>query len=126
MRIDPKGTIVGYPALLVRRALRQLDLHVDWDLGRLEAIAGEGRAFLKTLAAAGLVEPTRKGSWSITRAGKTVSAATAAPRVKRATAEKALGEFMGHVNHLNRRPVFPAKVAEVVFFGSMLKPEVDH
>jgi hypothetical protein len=31
MRIDPKGTIVGYPALLVRRALRQLDLHVEWD-----------------------------------------------------------------------------------------------
>ena len=40
MRIDPKGTIVGYPALLVRRALRQLDLHVEWDLGRLEAIRG--------------------------------------------------------------------------------------
>jgi hypothetical protein len=32
MRIDPKGTIVGYPALLVRRALRQLDLLVEWDL----------------------------------------------------------------------------------------------
>jgi hypothetical protein len=59
MRIDPKGTIVGYPALLVRRALRQLDLHVEWDLGRLEAITGEGRAFVKALTAAGLVEPTR-------------------------------------------------------------------
>jgi hypothetical protein len=30
MRIDPKGTIAGYPALLVRRALRQLDLHVSY------------------------------------------------------------------------------------------------
>jgi hypothetical protein len=28
MRIDPKGTIVGYPALLVRRALRQLSVLV--------------------------------------------------------------------------------------------------
>jgi hypothetical protein len=55
MRIDPKGTIVGYPALLVRRALRQLDLHMEWDLGRLEAVTGESRAFVKALAATGLV-----------------------------------------------------------------------
>jgi hypothetical protein len=95
MRIDPKGTIVGYPALLVRRALRQLDLHVEWDLDRLESITGEGRGFVKALATAGLVEPTRRGFWSITRAGKAVSSATAAPRVKRATAERALGGFLG-------------------------------
>jgi len=29
------------------------------------------------------------------------------------------------VDLVNRRPVFLAKVAEVVLFGSMLKPEVD-
>src|SRR4029077_7925094 len=125
MRIDPKGTIVGYPALLVRRALRQLDLHVELDLGRLETITGEGRAFVKALTAAGLVEPTRKGFWSITRAGKALSSATAAPRVKRATAERALGEFLGRVDYVNRRPFFLARVVEVVLFGSMLKPEVD-
>ena len=95
------------------------------NLGRLEAITGEGRAFVKVLAAAGLVEPTRKGYWSITRAGKAVSSATAAPRVKRATAARALGEFLGRVDHVNRRPVVLAKVVEVVLFGSMLKPEVD-
>jgi predicted nucleotidyltransferase len=125
MRIDPKGTIVGYPALLVRRARRQLDLHVEWDLGRLEAITGEGRAFVKALTAAGLVEPTRKGFWSITGAGKALSSATAAPRVKRATAERALREFLGRVDYVNRRPFFLARVVEVVLFGSMLKPEVD-
>ena len=125
MRIDPKGTIVGYPALLVRRALRQLDLHVEWDLGRLEAVTGEGRAFVKALAAAGLVEPTRKGFWSITRAGKAVSSATAASRMKRAAAERALGEFLGRVDYVNCRPVFLAKVVEVVLLGSMLKPDVD-
>jgi predicted nucleotidyltransferase len=125
MRIDPKGTIAGYPALLVRRALRQLDLHMEWDLGRLEAITREGHAFVNVLAAAGLVEPTRKGNWSITRAGKALSSATAAPRVKRARAERALGEFLGRVDLVNRRPVFLAKMAEVVLFGSMSKPEVD-
>ena len=79
MRIDPKGTIAGYPALLVRRALRQLDLHVEWDLGRLEAITGEGRAFVRVLAAAGLVEPTRKGYWSMTRAGRALSICDSRP-----------------------------------------------
>jgi predicted nucleotidyltransferase len=125
MRIDPKGTIAGYPALPVRRALRQLDLHVEWDLGRLEAITGEGRAFVKALTAAGLVEPTRKGFWSITRAGKALSSATAASRVKRATAERALGEFLGRVDYVNRKSLFLARVVEVVLFGSMLKPEVE-
>jgi predicted nucleotidyltransferase len=125
MRIDPKGTIVGYPALLVRRALRQLDLHVELDLGRLETITGEGPAFVKALAAAGLVEPTRKGFWSITRGGKALSSATAAPRVKRATAERALGGFLGRVDYVNHRPFFLARVVEVVLFGSMLKSEVD-
>jgi predicted nucleotidyltransferase len=122
MRIDPKGTIAGYPALLVRRALRQLELHVECDLGRFEAITGEGRAFVKVLAAVGLVEPTRNGYRSITRAGKAVSSATAAPRVKRATAKRALGEFLGRVGLVNRRPVFLAKV---VLFGGKVKPEVD-
>ena len=80
---------------------------------------------MKALTAAGLVEPTRKGFWSITRAGKALSSATAAPRVKRVTAERALGEFLGRVDYVNRRPFFLARVVEVVLFGSMLKPEVD-
>ena len=45
--------------------------------------------------------------------------------MKRATAERALGDFLGRVDHVNRRSVFLAKVVEVVLFGSMLKPEVD-
>jgi hypothetical protein len=51
MRIDPKGTLAGYPALFVRRALWRLDLYVEWDLGRFEAATGEGQALLKALAA---------------------------------------------------------------------------
>lgn len=125
MRIDPKGTIAGYPALLVRRALRQLDLYVEWDLGRLEAAVGEGRAFVKALATAGLVEPVGKGLWSITQAGKTLSSATAARCVTRATAERALGEFLGRVDHVNGSAGFLGKVVAVVLFGSLLKPEAD-
>jgi predicted nucleotidyltransferase len=125
MRIDPKGIVAGYPALQVRRALKQLDLFPDWDLRRFELATGEGRAFLRSLVAAGLVERVKNGCWSITQAGKTLSSATAAPRVTRATAEKNLAAFLGRVDHVNRSAGFLGRVVTVVLFGSMLRPEVD-
>ena len=39
MRIDPKGTVAGWPALLVRRTLQQLRTRFQWGLGELEATA---------------------------------------------------------------------------------------
>ena len=125
MRIDPKGIVAGYPALQVRRALKQLDLFPEWDLRRFEAATGEGRAFVQALVAAGLVERVEKGYWSITQAGKTLSSATAAPRVTRATAEKNFAAFLGRVDHVNRSAGFLGRVVTVVLFGSMLRPEVD-
>ena len=54
-RIDPKGTVAGWPALLVRRTLRQLRTHLQWGLAELESTAsleaGEGRALIKGLLA---------------------------------------------------------------------------
>jgi predicted nucleotidyltransferase len=41
-----------------------------------------------------------------------------------ATAERALSEFLGRVEQVNRDPYFLGKVVRVVLFGSMLKPEV--
>ena len=129
MRIDPKGTIAGYPSLQVRRALKRLHFERWWNTARLEVAAalppGDGRAFAKALVAAGLAEAVGKGVWAITQAGQTLSSATAARRVTRATAEKALAEFLGRVDHVNRNKGFLGKVVTVVLFGSMLQPEVD-
>src|SRR5258708_5618306 len=46
MRIDPKGTIGGYPALLVRKTLRNLRGHFAWavPLGDKEADFDKWRA----------------------------------------------------------------------------------
>jgi predicted nucleotidyltransferase len=52
-------------------------------------------------------------------------APTAARCVARATAEKALCEFLGRVDHVNGRAGFLGKVVAVVLFGSMLRPEMD-
>jgi hypothetical protein len=40
------------------------------------------------------------------------------------TAERALAEFLERERRVERDPHFLAKVARVVFFGSMLNPEV--
>ena len=129
MRIDPRGTIAGYPALLVRHALRHLSVQLHWNLAGLESAAslpaGEGQSFVKALVAAGLAEAAGVGVWSITQAAQTLSSATAAPRVKRSTAEGALREFLGRVDEVNRSRSYLGKVDAVVLFGSMLKPEVD-
>jgi len=129
MRIDPKGTIAGYPSLQVRRTLKRLHFDLRWGTARLEGAAtlppGEGQAFAKALVSAGLAEAVGKGVWTITQAGQTLSSATAAHRVTRATAEKTLQEFLGRVDHVNRNAGFLGKVVTVVLFGSMLQPEVD-
>jgi predicted nucleotidyltransferase len=55
----------------------------------------------------------------------TLSSATAAKPVTRATAERALSQFLERVTQVNQSPYFLAKVTRVVLFGSMLKPEVE-
>jgi predicted nucleotidyltransferase len=128
MRIDPKGTVAGYPALQVRRTLRQLRTRLRWGLDELESAAsleaGKGRVLIKVLAAEGLIEAAGPGAWQVTQAGCTLAAATAADSVTRATAERALEQFLDRVERVNKDPYFLGKVTRVVLFGSMLKPEV--
>src|SRR5436189_526776 len=129
MRIDPKGRVAGWPALLVRRTLRQLRTRFQWGLGELESTAsveaGEARALIKALLAEGLIEAVDRDTWKVTQAGQTVSSATAARRVTRATAQKALQQFLGRVERVNNDPHFLGEVTKLVLFGSMLKPEVE-
>jgi predicted nucleotidyltransferase len=129
MRIDPNGTIGGSPALAVRKMLRYLRGWDQWKVADLETVAtlasGTGDALVKALRTEGLIEASGKGAWAVTQAGRTFSAATAAKPVTRATAEKALAEFLERVTQVNEDPYFLAKATRVVLFGSMLKPEVE-
>jgi len=73
MRIDPKGTVRGYPTLLIRQTLRRLRGDCEWGVEALENAAklspGAGRAFAKALQAEGLIAVSRHGGWTITQAG---------------------------------------------------------
>ena len=74
---------------------------------------------------AGLAEATGLEEWCITQAGKRLTSATAARPVSRATAERALREFLERVDEVNRNDYYLGRVPAVVLFGSMLRPEVD-
>jgi len=128
MRIDPKGTVGGYPALLVRKVLRHLRDRWQWGMPELEAAAalppGSGDRLARVLRTAGLTEAAGRGAWTITQAGRTLSSATAAKPVTRATAERALSQFLARVTRVNEDPYFLSKVTRVILFGSMLKPDV--
>jgi predicted nucleotidyltransferase len=128
MRIDPKGRIANYPALMVRRALRCLRGDIVWGEEALENAAkltpGTGRAFAQALKADGLIEASRHGGWTVTQAGNALAAATAARPVSRSTAERALAEFLERVARVNDDPYFLARVNRVALYGSLLRPEV--
>jgi predicted nucleotidyltransferase len=128
MHIDPKGTLGGCPALVVRKALRYLREWDEWRVSDLESTAkltpGTGGDLVKALQAEGLIESRAKGAWSVTQAGRTFSVASAAKPVTRATAERALAQFLDRVEQVNRDPYFLGKVVRVVLFGSLLKPDV--
>ena len=68
--------------------------------------SGNGRDLVKALRSEGLIEPAGRDAWRITQAGQTLSSATAAKRVTRATAEKALQQFLGRVERANNDPYF--------------------
>jgi predicted nucleotidyltransferase len=128
MRIDPKGTIRGYPALQIRQALRALPGDVAWGVKVLEKAAklppGAGRTLAEALEAEGLIEASPPHAWIVTQAGDTLSVATAAKPVSRQTAERALAQFLERVARVNGDPYFLARVTRVALYGSMLKPEV--
>jgi predicted nucleotidyltransferase len=57
--------------------------------------------------------------------GQRLSSATAAKPITRATAEKALRDFLARVELVNRDARFLGRVNRVVLFGSLLRKEVD-
>ena len=85
--------------------------------------AGAGRELANTLAAGGLIQKLQKDAWTMSRAGMTFTAATAAKRLKRATADRALAAFMERVARVNADPYFLGRVTRVAMFGSMLNPD---
>ena len=97
--------IGGFSALVVRKALRNLRILDQWNVGDLEKAAalapGTGGDLVRALQAEGLIESCAGGAWWVTQLGRRFSVASAAKPVTRATAERALKEFLDRVGQVN-------------------------
>ena len=132
MRIDPKGTMHGYPLLYVRKLVRVLNNYLSWNLKTVQAVLSVGptkaRKIVEALDAAGLSKPCRGKTfkaWTTTQAAQTLASATAAKSITRQTAERVLAGFLARVDRVNSDDRFLAKVTRVIVFGSYLRAGVD-
>jgi hypothetical protein len=125
VRIDPKSTIGGLPALQLRDFFRRYDF---WTLEmmaqRLELTAPQAMRITEELLAQGLIEPGPPEAtvtcWQVTPAGNTLALAKATPPVRRDRAEQHLGAFLERVHRLEADSPYAYRVRTVRLFGSML------
>ncbi len=120
MRIDPKSTIAGQPALKVRDFLYDNDQFsttlVAEDLGIPSDSASK---LIAELVRMGVVGPDQgEGEWKVL--DRRLALATGAKPLQRATAEKKVQELLGRIHDVNRNDQFAYRVAKAVVFGSYL------
>src|SRR5580658_7211808 len=132
MRIDPKGVVGGYPALMMRKLVRRLNNLLCWNVETVRVILrterSEAEAIVRVLVDAGLVvaEPSRGADGYITtQLAQSFGSATAAKPITRQTADHALSQLLERVNQVNSDERFLAKVTKVVVLGSYLRSGVD-
>jgi len=75
MQIDPKATVAGWPAPLVRRTPRRLGTRLFWGRANLESAAvldaAQGHLLIRALLAEGLIEAESRDSRKLSQAGQT-------------------------------------------------------
>ena len=97
MRIDPKAVVGGYPALTIRKLVRNLNNLQCWNSETVQVMLrnerGEAEAIVSALVEAGLAvaSPIRgMYGWTTTQLAQSFSSATAAKPITRRTADHAL------------------------------------
>jgi predicted nucleotidyltransferase len=127
MKIEPSDTIVGQPALIIRRLLRK-GYGFLWGIGLVEEIlhvdSRTAKRIIKGLDSEGYIEKKDSGRqcdyWENTIKGNALALASAAKSVKRARAEEKLQAFLERVKHVKDNDYFLYKVEKVIIFGSFL------
>lgn len=128
MRITSTSRIAGYPAVVIRDLLRGLKEGL-WGQNDVAVRLGVSREVaervIARLATGGYVRRDRTftegGPWySRTTKGNRLALASAAPPLKRRTAERQLQAFLDRVKIVNGDPYYLYRVSWVVLFGSML------
>ena len=126
MHITRSTRIVGQPAIVIRDLLRALG-EGAWGAEAVAARLGTTRRVAGTLVGrlrkGGYVQtdPTFGGRWfSITPKGTRLALASAAPQLKRQTADHHLQTLLERVKTVNADPYYLYRITKVILFGSML------
>ena len=109
-------------AAAVLSFLKQSALEPTWSISYFaRALGVDAQTAKRTaaeLAAVGYIEPIpgKADNWRNTEAGDTVAGAKE-PRLTRATADKAVADFLDRVNHVNADGSSPLRVAKAIAVG---------
>lgn len=138
MQISSKELIAGQPAMKVRLLLRHVQLHdavTTKFIGRvMDMDDKQAGRFSRKLAELGFLEKlgpeeqkklaksygTRFTWYRHTRHGLSLAFASAAPRIKRSTAEAVIAGFMDRVRQVNESDEYCYGITAVVLYGSIL------
>jgi hypothetical protein len=123
MRITTDQTIAGYPALQVRKLMREtvgrsITLRYVREILRCSDVAAT--RVLNRLKMDGFVEPV-KGHFEPTIKGSALAMATAAPPLRRGTAARLIAGLAERVRALNADEKWAYRVGMVVVFGSYVR-----
>jgi hypothetical protein len=130
-RIDPKSTLYGHPALLVRSVLREFPFSDDgrhWKCA-LRHVPNEEQAqrLVADLQREELIRAFDDDDgiyFARTEKGQRIAMASARC-IKRKTAEKIVIEVIQRAHGINTRPELCNRVTKLVVFGSFMNPSID-
>lgn len=129
MQIKRSQTIAGVSLVDIRRFFLNVRKYHREDFNaaalteEMALDADASRTVLQELERQGFIEPIsekHKPEWKLTDKGIGLSRASAAGKVRRATAARALNDVLARVAEINSRPNALDDIAAVVVFGSFL------
>jgi len=122
LKINGKNDYHGAPLVKVRDLLRKNPSGFGETL-LLQNFGEPGQGILKAMLKDGYIarDPIRAGEFELTARGRQLANATAARKVKRATAVRSLLRMLERVGEVNEDPEFLFRIADIKVFGNFLK-----
>lgn len=129
VQIKRSQTIAGVSLVNIREFFSNVRKYHREDFSAAELTeemaldADASKTLLQELKHHGFIErisEKHKAEWTITVKGISLSRASAAGKVRRSTADKALSDVLARINEINSRPDVLDDIAAVVVFGSFL------
>ena len=123
VRIEKDQLIAGLPAKDVRRVMRQVEgclIRPSTVASILGLSESRARRILNRLEKDGLVA-AKDDFWEITAKGRTLTMATAAPPLRKATAEALIAKLIERAKMVNESKHLADRVQRLVVFGSVAR-----